>query len=451
MLKLTYHQGPTQFCSSINILRRWISNSRMDAQLQTTIPDDKTHTAGGTTSTSTTTTPTTHTTDKQNNRRESGRSNRDGASPRTLFQGGGRSGEKSQSPRNNWNRSLHIITDDFSKLVHESQAVRYKVHRPGCNCSKVSKLFLNNASASQSEYSPTKLQKPKEGFLVLPDVKTVQSIFVGGTGTFNSFPLDPLGHEQTLKELIFPSPRDQTRTGTSIKVSCASCILDLEPNGFVCIASSNKSEIEKAKDIAQLAKETALQSGASLHPDHAHYICILRQDILRESANVSSYKSPHKSKEKPIQMNAELKNDLRSQHVCLEEDDTVEIGHHLCTMMGILKDQRIHYKYIFTIVTKSIKEKRTIYEVDLPGGKRHLGETSFDCAVRETLEETSLAIDESWLIDSGEPIKSKSRSESSNVFYLARTPGDSRGSDKGKEGVEDILSNMFWTNTGLGQ
>jgi len=444
MLKLiTYHQGPKPFCSSINILRRWISNSRMDAQLLTTIPDDETHTPGTTTTTTSTTSPTItrHTTDKKYNRRESERRNRDGASPRTLVQGGGRGGEKSQSPRNNnryaaANRNLHIITDDFSKLVHESQAVRYKVHRPGCNCSKVSKLFLSN------------LQKPKEGFLVLPDVKTAQSIFVGGTGTFNSFPLDPLGHEQSLKDLIFPSPRNHTRSGTSIKVSCASCILDLEPNGFVCIASSNKSEIEKAKDIAQLAKETALQSGASLHPDHAHYICILRQDILRESANVSSYKSPRKSKEKPIQMNAELKNDLRSQHVCLQEDDTVEIGHHLCTMMGILKDQRIHCKYIFTIVTKSIKEKRTIYEVDLPGGKRHLGETSFDCAVRETLEETSLAIDESWLVDSGEPIKSKSRSEFGNVFYLASTPGDSRGS---KEGFEDILSNMFWTNTGLGQ
>lgn len=443
MLKLPYHKGPKQFCLSITVLRRWISNSRMDAQSQTKIPDDETHTPVTTTAT------TTHTTDKKYKRR-----NRDGASPRTLFEGGERGGEKSQSPRNNWNRKLHIITDDFSKLVSESRAVRYKVHRPGCNCSKVSKLFLNNASASQNEPSPAKLQKPKEGFLVLPDVKTVQSIFVGGTGTINSFPLDPLGHERSLKELIFPSPRDETKTGTSIKVSCASCILDLEPNGFVCIASSNKSEIEKAKDIAQLAKETALQSGASLHPDHAHYIYILRQDILLESANVSTYKSPRKSKEKPIQMNTDLKNDLRSQYVCLQEEDTVEIGHHLCTMMGILKDQRIQYKYIFCIVTKSIKEKGTIYEVDLPGGKRHLGETSFDCAVRETLEETSLAIDESWLIDSGEPIKSKSRSESGNVFYLARTPGDinSRGrSYKDKEGVEDVLSNMFWTNTGLGQ
>jgi len=273
----------------------------------------------------------------------------------------------------------------------------------------------------------------------------IKSIFVGGTGSFQSFPLDPLRHEQTLKNLIFPS--SQNDCTANIKVSCASCILDLEPNGFVCISSSNRADIEKAKNMAQASKEIAIKSGASLHSDHAHCICIFQQDLLRKSANLLT--SKRKSKEKPTRILFELVQDLLSQCVVLEEDDTITIGHHLCKILDILKEKRHEeYKYLFTMVTKTIKGKRTIYDIDLPGGKRHLGETSFDCALRETSEETSLVMDQSWLIGNGEPMRSKSAYESGNVFYLARPPKEG---DTNNLHLEDILSDVFWSNTGLGK
>ena len=38
-------------------------------------------------------------------------------------------------------------------------------------------------------------------------------------------------------------------------------------------------------------------------------------------------------------------------------------------------------------------------ELDLPGGKRHLGETTLQGVIREVEEECSLQIDYDWLVD----------------------------------------------------
>jgi len=44
-----------------------------------------------------------------------------------------------------------------------------------------------------------------------------------------------------------------------------------------------------------------------------------------------------------------------------------------------------------------MKKRNNTWQLDLPGGKRHLGESTFQCAIRETEEETSLVVDETWL------------------------------------------------------
>ncbi|KAG7361280.1 hypothetical protein IV203_036380 [Nitzschia inconspicua] len=61
-------------------------------------------------------------------------------------------------------------------------------------------------------------------------------------------------------------------------------------------------------------------------------------------------------------------------------------------------------------------------ELDLPGGKRHLGESSFDCAIRETLEETSLLVDDTWHAGDGQPFKNTSTEDFCNAFYELRPP-----------------------------
>jgi len=80
-----------------------------------------------------------------------------------------------------------------------------------------------------------------------------------------------------------------------------------------------------------------------------------------------------------------------------------------------------------------------VWTLDLPGGKRHLGESSLQGAIRETYEEMTLVVDEEWVYDSGggntqgkNPNKkdngrvpfrqSDSHSQQGNVYYMMRPP-----------------------------
>eukprot|EP00536_Pseudo-nitzschia_multiseries_P005518 jgi/Psemu1/285832/fgenesh1_pg.103_\ len=58
--------------------------------------------------------------------------------------------------------------------------------------------------------------------------------------------------------------------------------------------------------------------------------------------------------------------------------------------------------------------------LDLPGGKRHLGETSLEGAIRETEEESSLTWDASWVVD---VLSSRKASyDGGNRYFLLHPP-----------------------------
>ena len=44
-----------------------------------------------------------------------------------------------------------------------------------------------------------------------------------------------------------------------------------------------------------------------------------------------------------------------------------------------------------------VNDGNNLLMLDLPGGKRHLGQSTLMCAIRETMEECSLTIDRGWL------------------------------------------------------
>ena len=58
-------------------------------------------------------------------------------------------------------------------------------------------------------------------------------------------------------------------------------------------------------------------------------------------------------------------------------------------------------------------------DFDIPGGKRRLGESSFDCAIRETEEETSLVLTRDILNNATVTVyPGKTEDEKVNVYYF---------------------------------
>ena len=197
------------------------------------------------------------------------------------------------------------------------------------------------------------------------------------------------------------------------KVSCAVCLLNDNPNGFVCMTSSSVDDlnkvIQRAKDVAHRKQNEP----GGLHHDHAHFVCAIE---IRSLANLQ--KQPKST---------EYKQAILSQ---LQEGGApmapnaaakVKMGHHLVTLLRILegrkkkKDQnnKSHWMVL------GYKTGPETWELDLPGGKRHLGESTSDCAIRETEEECSVAIDPKWI--SGDQVNALHDGEC-NVFYMIEPP-----------------------------
>lgn len=393
-------------------------------------------------------------------------------SQRTRSKRGG-SKRSHQSFNTNKNQGVRIFTENFEDFVKACDGTkRYKVHKRGCRCPKISNIIQQLQKEDQQETSFAKKMKlVKEHFLVLPDSKGLKAIFasnevlVEDPRIFHQKKLSPkqrdiiLKEETRLKELIFPSNENPHK----VKVSCAACLLEVQQNGFLAIASSDFRNMKRVTKLAIEARELKLQDEKDLHHDHADYVCILPRILLQKHVTQSNQKG--RISKRDVESFQELKQCMNEQNINITSEDRIEFGHHLETMLGIFSgiDASFEeYKYLFVMMFKDIKGKgkyeRNVYVIDLPGGKRHLGEQTYECAVRETEEETSLLVDEKWLVNRSvygtKPLISKSRFESSNAFYLAQPPFLSQEKDEDSElgkqqEVDDILSNVFWKNTGL--
>lgn len=414
---------------------------------------------------------------KKNGMGEGSRSNKEGKG-----KGKGKYTYAQKGRRRPVNRNGHAkikIMSDFASFVRDSQAARYKVHKPQCSCAKVKALHKNDRQITKS--------MDQDAFVILPEIRSIQSVFVGGSAPAESYSRDPIKCEKSLLDIIYPPKKisssshvgdddsdidsHHNRTQSNIKISFASCILDHEPNGFLCIASPLRAVVDDAKNRTLEARKINMKRGKIFHADHANYICTLHQTPLEKlvrpqshSQNAQggitdldpSFKALLQSmQDQGVEAYAHTNNQDTSLE-CYNDNEktntdrnpivTIKIGHHLKTMLRIMKGQN---NFIYTIIAKSpTKNGGCTLEIDLPGGKRHIAETSFRCCVRETEEETSLLIDETWLITGNrEPIKSKSKFENGNAFFLARPPGEE---GLGGGGVEAVLADVFWKNTGLG-
>jgi len=393
--------------------------------------------------------------------------NSSGSNNKIRSESGGRgSGAKYYTSDSDSDSDIHV-TDDFKNFIKGSNgARRYKVHKPGCSCHKIVNLRSEIELGGRNDGT-------FQSIAVVPDVKRAKSVFEHTAVSVDSYNSDPLGCEKDLSNAIFPnSNSSQSDTHMvdiyDIKVSCANCMLEIEPNGFVCCASS-KENIERARDLARIKIDDLQSSGITLHHDHADFICCLSIRVIKSLIN--STRRRGKVKGEKSAGSPELLKELLSDNVPV--DDYAEgselrfsVGHHLKTALEILQRTKDHKNRVFknshilVIITKSKRNDWLSLELDLTGGKRHLGERSFECAVRETMEESSLSIDKSWLVGDGKPMFGKSNLDHINAFFMVEPPGldkiekvDSINpvhKESADKTLAQLEKDIFWSNTGLG-
>jgi hypothetical protein len=296
-------------------------------------------------------------------------------------------------------KMCNILCDSFDTFYKRTNAKKYKVHKPGCQCNKIQKIRSSNA------LNDNKL----EGFIVIGENGKASCVYLHRV-SIEEFAKDWKGTEKELKDVIFPKGINEEQMG--FKVSCASCSLEVEPNGFACINSKSYSEVDYARELAENEKRNHVQS---LHHDHAHRLLVLNQSIFHGI----NFKSVNKLGI-PNSNVCDLNVALAKEGIDTDSIVEIELGHHLISLFCLMKKK--DYFFLAIAFFDDIGEDKKKSIIDIPGGKRHLGETSMECAIRETREETSLVIDEKWNSCDEPPLQKKGGADRSNVYYDMRPP-----------------------------
>jgi hypothetical protein len=218
-----------------------------------------------------------------------------------------------------------------------------------------------------------------DGLIVLPDVINVKSVYVcEGTGEA-LFLSDPTGSELKLKEELFGSA--SSSLVKSFKVSCAACLLRDKPNGFVCITSPSRSTVDFARDMARKAADVKRSQGA-LHADHAHFVCSIPRHQLWIIANRENHNVNTKYDAK-----RHVLEEMERQEVSIGGTDSYsgkechfKFGHHLTSLLYMTKQDSHADSTIWLVMGYDDSKENynpLMIQLDLPGGKRHLGEGPF--------------------------------------------------------------------------
>jgi 8-oxo-dGTP pyrophosphatase MutT (NUDIX family) len=318
---------------------------------------------------------------------------------------------KGQRPRSS-GPPCQVFQEDFAAFLQSVENSRFKVHRPECQCSKAKSIRERSSLSDDNQL---------QGLLVVP----------GSNGRFlPSAYLHPVAEnledsekamfakELELKEIIFPPGG----LDPDIKVSCAACLLERVPNGFVCINSTSRASVEYARDQARKNATSLVESGKKLHADHAHEVVVLDSKVLRTIVQSPRGKKGGKPPPNADPQDTFLKDQLEMEGVDIDGVERIVLGHHIKSLLKTLKKKD---SFFLAIIFRDQSEDRkgsSSIEIDLPGGKRHLGESSFECAIRETLEETSLLVDDTWHAGNGQPLKNALKEDFCNAFYDLRPP-----------------------------
>jgi len=332
---------------------------------------------------------------------------------------------RQHKPKSTGTAMNEIINSDFWGHLSKSGVAdfaRYKVHASRCDCNKV-KVLYSGDERRISLY---------DGLVVLPDAKRPQFAYVCCETRFDSkasFARNRSAYETKLCAEIFRSnalnkgvttgkcTESNDKAHKQIKISCAQCLLKFEPNGFVCVSSTSLSTMLFVRDIARENSKRKKEAGLTLHADHADYVCIVSVKAL---LNMSKARTRRETVAASLGLTYELtcnngiSVDVISRNVN-RKHIKIEFGHHLKSLLYIVSNYEYQDMHWFVLV--NCMEDEVDFALDLPGGKRHLGENSFNCAVRETEEESSLIIDKSWIQTTEQSAKDKG-----NLYFMLTPP-----------------------------
>jgi hypothetical protein len=322
-------------------------------------------------------------------------------------------------------------------------AARYKVHKPGCSCPKVKQARSalsttsgendDNKTDDSSPSNPDPTMKQLNGLIVIPETRVITWIYLCLNTSADEFRRDRFAAEKKLRSELFPPSSSSSEDTVSFKASFAQCRLRDEPNGFVCVSSLSRQTVDFARDLARERADEKRNEG-ELHSDHAHYVCSLSKRTMWNFLDKARTRQ-----QKRIAAD-QVMEQLSQQGAPAESGENVEFGHHLKSLLLMSKSSDSDTTHWLTLVYDDREKKEHCWTIDLPGGKRHLGETTFQGAVRETEEEMSLQIDETWKLEEN-PRRNRHRSDECNAYYFLTPPCEML--------MENITGNEFWQNPGL--
>lgn len=335
-------------------------------------------------------------------------------------------------------------TCNFAAFHARTQAARYKVHAPGCHCPKLRDILARGPDQLEfvthdGHAAGDDAQEPERavnGLIVLPHIKSIRSLYFCTRTDDQVYHANPLEAELKLKGEIFG--HDNQQHDGNFKVSGAACLLDREPNGFACVSSTSSEFVEAVRDKARRATPT---DPALRHADHAHHVLCLPQSALAQLQRAKTRHQTDQARDALLQHLAS--QGLPTAAILLDQAETqpehIKLEHHLTSLLTLTQEHR-HQKhkhnnhtnddsagagdddemYWFVFAYEDIDKDKRQWTLDLPGGKRHLGETALEGAIRETQEETSLCWDASWVRDSLRG--TRARNDHFNCYFLLNPP-----------------------------
>jgi hypothetical protein len=249
------------------------------------------------------------------------------------------------------------------------------------------KRYDDDCSSLADQLKDLAISDPLDHLVVVPDTKTTPAIFVCNETTSEEFRADARQCERKLANEIFEDKKTNSLDALPFKVACAACLLTgHQKNGFLAIVSDSAQELQPIIEEARVASNKA----SHLHSDHGN-VCAVELSSLK---SLLSSKTRARSNQVMSEMLEQLKNggiDLQSASL---DTSTIKLGHHLTSLLLLQGKLKLMSGYIMVIVYDDGPKG---LELDLPGGKRHLGETTLQSLVREVREETMIQLDEEWL------------------------------------------------------